>query len=87
VNTNDIKYIYLIIYFDLDCVDTGYWVNGHGHDCKSYSKRWCENGAAKKLGSKYNYPENNCCVCGKGKTQGNAMQFHYYNDQTVINEQ
>ena len=91
MNNNGTKYISLRIYLDLDCADTDSWVNGYEQDCKSYSKRWCENGAAKpgsewSFGSYYNYPENNCCVCGKGKTQGNAMQFHYYNDQTGINE-
>ena len=93
MNTNGkyiTKYTSLQIYFDLACVDTDCWDNGYGHDCKSYGERWCENGAAKAgsewtLGSKYNYPENNCCVCGKASTQGNVIRFHYYNDPTLIN--
>ena len=81
--------MYLPIYFDSACVDTVSWVNGHGHDCKSYGKQWCENGAAKAgsewtLGSTYNYPENNCCVCGKVKTQGNVIPLYIYNEQALI---
>ena len=56
--------------FTVGCTDTPSWQNGYGHDCSSYEKRWCENGAAKTgqewtLGAKYKYPESNCCVCGK----------------------
>ena len=90
MKSNGTKYVYLPIYFNLACVDTESWVNGHGHDCKSYGEQWCENGAAKTgskwtLGPKYNYPENNCCVCGKGKTRGNVIPLHYYSDQALIN--
>ena len=61
------------------CNDTPAWENGVGYDCNNYGKRWCENGTARPgeewtLGAEYNYPENNCCVCGKrnGKYQLNV---------------
>ena len=69
----------LLLLCNLDCSDTPEWDNrgdGSGFDCKEYAeKKWCENGAARpghedSLGSKHNYPENNCCVCGKGKGTG-----------------
>ena len=91
MNTNVTKYIFPQNYFYLDCVDTASWVNGYGYGCTSYGElSWCENGAAKTgsewtLGSKFNYPENNCCVCGKGQTQGNVIPLHYYNDPALIN--
>ena len=55
---------------NVGCTDTPSWNNGYGHDCNSYSTRWCKDGAANPgqewtLGAKYKYPENNCCVCGK----------------------
>ena len=82
--TEDIS---ISIYIDSDCVDTDCWENGYDHDCNSYATQWCENGAANTgsewtLGSTYNYPENNCCVCGKGNTQGNVPRFYNYKDQT-----
>ena len=69
----------LLLLCNLDCSDTPEWDNkgdGSGFDCKEYVERnWCENGAARpghedSLGSNHNYPENNCCVCGKGKGTG-----------------
>ena len=68
--------------FTVGCTDTASWQNGYGHDCSSYGKRWCENGAAKPgqdwtLGATFKYPENNCCVCGKDdsntETQSSLM--------------
>merc|ERR1719443_77136 len=52
------------------CQDTRGWSNGYRHGCASYKARWCSNGGPKPgqgwtLGSKYNFPERNCCVCGK----------------------
>ena len=80
MNTNGNKYLSLLIRCNLACVDTGCWTNGHGHGCASYAKQWCQNGAANSgsewtLGSTYNYPEKNCCVCGKESTQGNVIPF------------
>ena len=53
----------------LACIDTPGWKNGHGIDCKDYERSLCKNGRLKKgttLGESYNYPEENCCACGKG---------------------
>ena len=57
----------------LDCIDTENWRNTAGFSCFEYevTQRWCANG---KLidsqrwtgGQRYNYPERNCCACGKG---------------------
>lgn len=60
---------------DSGCLDTDLWNNGRGFDCNSYTQHWCENGAARQgsewtLGSTFNYPENNCCVCGKEEHGG-----------------
>jgi len=42
---------------------------GGGHPCADYeSKLWCSGGTiveAWTTGANWNYPENNCCVCGK----------------------
>ena len=45
------------------CTDAGW-------SCEAYRTRWCTGngpkpGSERTLGSKYNYPENNCAVCGK----------------------
>ena len=53
------------------CVDTPRWHNGVNLGCAQYEKlQYCVDGkpAASKLwtvGEKYNYPEKNCCVCGR----------------------
>eukprot|EP00931_Biecheleriopsis_adriatica_P083864 TRINITY_DN5754_c0_g2_i2.p1 TRINITY_DN5754_c0_g2~~TRINITY_DN5754_c0_g2_i2.p1 ORF type:complete len:951 (-),score=73.54 TRINITY_DN5754_c0_g2_i2:370-3222(-) len=53
------------------CQDTPGFSNGYGRGCADYaSNKWCTNGGAVAgsewtLGSKYKFPENNCCVCGK----------------------
>jgi hypothetical protein len=55
------------------CTDTPGFDNGNtpAFGCAQYAtKGWCANGAAVPgqewtLGSKYKYPEKNCCVCGK----------------------
>jgi hypothetical protein len=56
------------------CVDAADWQNGHGESCKDYAHKWCENGVARPgmswtLGSVFNHPEINCCVCGKGSNE------------------
>ncbi len=57
--------------FDLGCTDTVPWNNGYGETCRTYGTRqWCKNGGPLSgsewtMGSTYNYPENNCCICGK----------------------
>jgi len=53
------------------CSDTPNWANPHGYGCDAYqSQGWCANGGAAPgkawtLGASFQYPENNCCVCGK----------------------
>ena len=54
-----------------DCTDTPLWDDGaFGEDCNTYRTYWCERNAMKPeyefmFGSKSNYPEKNCCGCGK----------------------
>jgi CDP-glycerol glycerophosphotransferase (TagB/SpsB family) len=50
--------------------DTTIW-NNNGYNCKYYlQQHWCVNDAANvshavKFGESFNYPEKNCCDCGK----------------------
>ena len=52
-------------------MDTPLWDDGaFGEDCNTYRTYWCERNAMKPeyefmFGSKSNYPEKNCCGCGK----------------------
>ena len=51
------------------CTDTESWDDDFGEDC-SYYVTMCREGAVlpgneNHMGSMYNYPENNCCICGK----------------------
>ena len=86
--------IYLLVSiklcFNVGCTDTPSWDNGYGQDCSLYGTRYCENGAAKPgheadLGAKYNYPENNCCVCGKGNFSNNQRDLNYIFKYNLIN--
>ncbi|CAF1474163.1 unnamed protein product [Adineta steineri] len=66
--------------FYLDCIDTPNWINNNtanseptAFTCYSYEVgyRVCSGGTVTSgnqwaLGSMYNYPEFNCCGCGKG---------------------
>lgn len=52
------------------CTDTPGWHNLFSRDCPVYDHKFCQDGAALlgfeySLGEKYNYPERNCCSCGK----------------------
>ena len=50
-----------------ECHNTLNWSDNHGNDCESYARYICTNGTiglGYQGGSKYNYPENNCCSCG-----------------------
>lgn len=65
---------------ELKCTDTPGWRNGHGfgNSCDLYAKTYCENGKAKSttrwaLGRNNNWPEHNCCVCGKGPDSPNVL--------------
>ena len=40
------------------------------YDCEFYTKHVCKDGEARqgyenRLGANYNYPERNCCACGR----------------------
>jgi FkbM family methyltransferase len=53
--------------------DTPNWDNGHGVSCEGYvSSSFCRGGvflphANWTSGFAFNFPEQNCCVCGKGR--------------------
>ena len=59
------------------CTDTPQWTDTDSFTCDGYKTNdWCRNGKALRhpwestfggIGSSYNYPEKNCCICGKGK--------------------
>ena len=55
--------------FEATCVDTPGWADLDGNDCEIYASYICVNGIAhpETEGSDFNYPERNCCACGKGK--------------------
>ncbi|CAF3990347.1 unnamed protein product [Adineta steineri] len=55
------------------CNNTASWSNSAGHPCHDYqfNALWCVNGSFQENtswtgGSRYRYPEFNCCDCGKG---------------------
>merc|ERR1712166_348529 len=55
------------------------WSNGSGHGCEPYGNRWCEAGKARAgsewtLGAKWEFPEKNCCVCGKAAADAKAAK-------------
>jgi len=74
------------------CVDTPGWVNGwngDGWDCDFYAnghaewgfEGWCANGAARagsewSLGEEWNFPERNCCACGKPAPPRGSLHLH-----------
>jgi hypothetical protein len=62
------------------------WSDGAGLDCASYASERCANGAARPgselmLGSKYNFPENNCAVCGKTDSKDVQVKAHTCGDK------
>ena len=65
-NMSENKQLYALY---LDCTDTPGWVGGlfNDEDCSTIAKYACKNGRAELNGKAYNYPEKNCCKCGKGK--------------------
>ena len=74
----------------LDCFDNIDWDNAgyrgafkyqglDAEDCNDYTRHHCAYGFVKPghknmLGLYYNYPEDNCCACGKGRA-GNSSQL------------
>ena len=59
------------IFLENNCTDTAAWSDGWGETCEYYlTKGVCENGEVKdgqvlKNSAMFNFPEKNCCVCGK----------------------
>jgi hypothetical protein len=55
------------------CISTAGWTNGAGPDCALYEREgWCKNGAVREqwtTGQPWQFPEQNCCACGGGKTE------------------
>jgi len=51
------------------CQNTPGWKNRMGKSCKTYEERgWCQNGSTRHFSGWFaNYPEKNCCACGKGR--------------------
>ena len=57
----------------LECSDTPEWDDNFKSYCRSYAREgWCVGGSIippNQGGPKFNYPERNCCICGKGGEQ------------------
>ena len=60
-------------------VDTPGWENGKDKTCSTYETAgWCKDGTINPefewtTGAMFNYPEQNCVVCGKGKAEHAAQ--------------
>ena len=66
-------YVYLLSpisnwFIETVCFDTPLWDDTFGYNCEGYmTYGWCKTGVINiRGGSNYNFPESNCCVCGKG---------------------
>jgi len=60
----------IIVCVEGQCQDTLGWSNSFHRNCGVYDQLYCMNamalpGSEYSLGSKYNYPEQHCCSCGK----------------------
>lgn len=58
------------------CEDTIGWENNRGKSCTDYTT-WCADGLFRvgsewAAGEVFNFPEQNCCVCGKGSLKASA---------------
>ena len=49
----------------LACTDTPSWDDGDGETCPDYRTNYCFDNIASVAGPFWNYPELNCCGCGK----------------------
>ena len=49
----------------LACTDTPSWDDEDGETCADYRKKYCFDNIAYVYGPLFNYPELNCCGCGK----------------------
>jgi len=48
------------------CTDTPSWNDGAGENCQDYRTKYCKvNSAGPFAGGSWNFPEKNCCGCGK----------------------
>ena len=61
------------------CVDSAGWTNGKGMSCLRHRDHgYCKKGTVIRswaVGSAYNFPERNCCGCGKQSSfKGGALQ-------------
>ena len=69
----------LICVFLVKCRDTPNWNNGNSvFTCSVYEANYCKDGGflpgSEWVGGQtYNFPENNCCACGKSN---NFSQTH-----------
>jgi hypothetical protein len=72
-----------------ECIDTADWVNDRGYNCDTYKNNYlCINGVIGSYtgtGSRWNFPEDNCCVCGKGN-QGAKRKKRSADSMLVANE-
>ena len=56
---------------NVKCTDTPNWKDNHEYGCQYYKKqKICKNGKISEngefyAGERYNFPEMNCCECGK----------------------
>ena len=54
-----------------ECEDTPNWSNGQGQSCSDYAETFCIDKSPKDnvtlFGQDFEFPENNCCACGKAK--------------------
>lgn len=75
LNTSNKSLIILKCQITLACTDTASWNDGYGMSCNHYRTSctdyptyYCCDGKAGSLsGVFYNFPEKNCCGCGKGE--------------------
>ena len=70
------KLLFLLVTFSQACTDTFGWKDKNGNDCQYYQKKnICKDNRINRVassvfiaGSEYNFPELNCCACGKTGT-------------------
>jgi len=72
------------------CNDTRGWDNGYGYVCADYvNATYCKDGAITDGnnwtgGEKNQYPEENCCACGKSLMTFNRTEFEVVNYSNYI---
>eukprot|EP00316_Scyphosphaera_apsteinii_P016693 CAMPEP_0119318564 /NCGR_PEP_ID=MMETSP1333-20130426/46800_1 /TAXON_ID=418940 /ORGANISM="Scyphosphaera apsteinii, Strain RCC1455" /LENGTH=195 /DNA_ID=CAMNT_0007324773 /DNA_START=88 /DNA_END=673 /DNA_ORIENTATION=+ len=73
------------------CVDSPDWQNFSGKTCADYANEWCAGdtfrvGMEWTSGGQFNYPEQNCCVCGK-PTEGEYAEMDVMANKTFLHTQ